>query len=593
MRRATAAVLCTLLVLAWAAPARAAVWAEPEITSLAGSLVPGEGNWLELPWTIVWQIDGSALGTPLDPRAVERLPNGNTLVTSRDSRGVYEFSPAGTVVWSYTTADDPLLTPFHASRTPSGTTLIVDRWQECVFEVNAAGTVIWRYGVPDDPTHQGDDDLEPPDPGELLDPFMATRLPNGNTLIAENQACRVLEVRTSDYVPGGENDGYTAASVVWQYGVIGELGSAHDYADGYLDWPKYASRLANGNTLVADEAANVVLEITPAGQVIWTYGTRGVPGDAAGYLNEPASAERLADGTTLITDGKNDRVIRVDPDGEIVWEYSAASLLGLDDDGLIGPRRAIITDSGSILIADEGHDRLIELGYQATGTGTSASLDCGLPGARKQFSAITVTADAPEDTRVDVAYSIDGAAWQTLTGTALPAATYGTLIRYRVTLATTRLDVTPRLLAVSIAYEAAPEQNSDDPGDGEGTGGDDDDDDGGDGGTPARRPTRPRPSAPVSSGTKDAGVGYAEVEEVTVEEGLSGALTAQRGWMMSSITTGALTDGTPGTSAPAPSPEGLALLGVIYASGVLSVPTGALLARMLYRVRTAPPLTEA
>ena len=593
MRRLAAIVLATVLVLAWALPAYGAVWTEPAITALAGSLVEGDGPWLELPWTVAWQVDGSILGSPLDPRAVERLANGNTLVTSRDSRGVYEIDPVGTVVWSYTTADDPLLTPFHASRTPQGTTLIVDRWQECVFEVDAAKNVIWRYGVPDDPTRQGDDDLEAPDPGELLDPFTATRLDNGNTLIAENQACRVLVIRSSDYEAAGPNDGYTEASIVWQYGVIGELSSEHDYADGYLDWPKYAVRLGNGNTLIADEAAHRVVEVTPSGSVVWAYGTPGVPGRDPGFLNEPASAERLADGTTLIADGKNNRVIRVDGDGEIVWEFSATSLLDLDDEGLIGPRRAIITDSGSILIADEGHDRLIELGYQATGTGTSASLDCGLPGARKQFSAITVTADAPEDTRVDVAYSIDGAAWQTLTGTALPAATYGTLIRYRVTLATTRLDVTPRLLAVSIAYEAAPEQNSDDPGDGEGTGGDDDDDDGGDGGTPARRPTRPRPSAPVSSGTKDAGVGYAEVEEVTVEEGLSGALTAQRGWMMSSITTGALTDGTPGTAAPAPSPEGLALLGAIYASGVVSVPTGALLARMLNRVRTAPPLTEA
>jgi hypothetical protein len=580
VRTISCLVVCAFIALP-ASIAFAATWDETDITSLAGSLVAGDGDWLELPWTVIWELGPVVPGSPLDPRAVERLANGNTLITSRDSRGVFEVTPSGVVVWSYTTADDPLLTPFHAMRTPSGTTLVVDRWQETVVEVDSAGTVVWRYGVPDDPIYQGTDDDEVPEPGELIDPFQAVRLPNGNTLIAENQAGRVIEVRSADYVDGQPNDGYTEASVVWEYGVLGEYANEHDYASPYLDWPKYAQRLPNGNTLIADEAANLVLEVTPAKTVVWSYGTPGVSGSEPGYLNEPASAERLGDGTTLITDGKNNRVIRVDPDGEIVWEYSSLSLLGLEDDGLSGPRRAVLTDTGSILIADEGNDRLLELGYQPSGVGTSAQLDCGLPGARKRFSALSVDTDTPEGTSVKVQYSVDSGAWQTITGSALPADVFGTLIRYRVTLETSSLDTTPRLLGVSLTYEAAPTQPATDGGDDTGTGGDTDTTGGTTGGTTNRRPaptTRPPGGNTPTSGVKRVGEAYTGTETL-VGEPLSAGLTTQRGWTMAAIGTLSVTGDRPGEGAPAPALGGLAVLGIIYAAGIASVPAGRTLAR--------------
>jgi len=168
MRRLLVTVAVLIAVVASCEPALAGTWTEPDVTGLSGSLRKGEGAWLELPWTVIWQLGPIVPGAPLDPRAVERLANGNTLVTSRDSRGVYEVSPAGGVVWSYTTADDSLLTPFHATRLANGNTLIVDRWQETVIEVDPSGSVVWRYGVPDDPNAQAEDDAELPDPGELI-----------------------------------------------------------------------------------------------------------------------------------------------------------------------------------------------------------------------------------------------------------------------------------------------------------------------------------------------------------------------------------------------------------------------------------------
>lgn len=591
MKRVTL-ILALILALCWCAPASAATWSQPDITTLAGSLVSGDGDWLELPWTVVWQLGPVVPGSPLDPRAVERLANGNTLVASRDSLGVYEVSAAGAVVWSYTRAnDDPLLTPFHATRTPTGTTLIVDRWQETVIEVDQSGSVIWRYGVPEHPDQQADNDHLAPAPGELVDPFHAVRLPNGNTLIAENQAGRVIEVRSSDYRAGQPNHGYTSSSIVWQYGEFGEMARDHAYAPGYLDWPKYAVRTPEGTTLIADEVGNRVVEVTQGGAVVWSYGVPGVPGDSPGFLNQPAAAERLSDGTTLIADGRNDRVIRVMPDGEIIWEFSADSLLGLDDVGLAGPRRAVVTATGSILIADEGNDRLVELGRQPSGTATSAPLDCGLPGARKRFSSISVTAETPGGTAARVSYSVDGGRWTALAGSALPPDTFGTLIRFRVTLETTRLDTTPRLLGVSLGYEAAPAQPPVDPRDGAGSGGTTSGN-GESAATGGGATSRPRPrstprgsSAPAASGTKRSGGGLGAGGPVTIEGPLEGTLSSQRGWAMASTRIGGIDRGRPGPGAPAPSLGGLALLGALYTLGAASVPAHRVTARLMHRLR--------
>lgn len=568
MRRLAIIAVVVAVISLWSSPAFAARWSDPDITRLAGSLVPDETGGMVLPWTVVWQLDALVPGSPMDPRAVERLSNGNTLITSRDSRGVYEVDTDGAIVWSYTAADDPALTPFHATRTSAGTTLIVDRWRPMVFEVDASGAVIWRYT-------------------DLYDPFHATRLPNGNTLIAENQACRVIEVRSSDYDPGAPNDGYDPSSVVWSYGVLGELASDHGYAEPYLQWPKYAQRLPNGNTLIVDEAAHRVLEVTPAKTVTWSYGVPGVSGAEPGYLNEPASAERTSDGSTIITDGRNNRVIRVDTGGDIVWQFSATNLLGLDDIGLLGPRRAQPTPSGSILIADEGNDRLIELGRQASGTGTSASIDCGLPGARKQFTRLAVTALTPDGTDARVSYSIDGGAWRSLSGITLPAGTYGTTIRYRVTLETSRLDVTPTVVRASIDYEPAPEQAADDPGDGSGSSS-------GGSGSGASGGTRRPPSSArrsvlpgTTTDTKRSPGGYTSGENVEAVTALGGIAGTYRGWEMGVVTDTTLGSGPPGSAAPRPPTRGLLLLVIVYAFGAVSVPAWDIIAEYLPRLRPA------
>jgi len=90
-------------------------------------------------------------------------------------------------------------------------------------------------------------------------------------LVADSEADRVVEIDRS------------TGEVVWTY-------------DEDLVWPRDADRLPNGNTLVTNSLGYEVLEVTPAGEVTWSYqvrheGQRGIPyeADRVSLPEEPGS----------------------------------------------------------------------------------------------------------------------------------------------------------------------------------------------------------------------------------------------------------------------------------------------------------------
>jgi hypothetical protein len=257
------------------------------------------------------------------PLGIERLPNGNTLIT--DGGGAYytmtdaailEVNPAGEIVWLY--AGGPVVSgsrtmafPHSAERLADGDTLISDTGHDRVFRVNAAGDIVWTSddwgggsGALSDGSH-----LHYPNDAELLD--------NGHLLITDRNNDRVIEVDA-------------AGQVVWSY--------------GQLTRPHNGDRLANGNTLIANSEENVIVEVSPAGEIVWSYGGQGV-------LDWPRDADRLADGHTLITDSRGNRVVEVDPGGQVVWSFTDLAL----------PYEADRLPDGNTLIADNSHRRAIEV----------------------------------------------------------------------------------------------------------------------------------------------------------------------------------------------------------------------------------------
>lgn len=72
-------------------------------------------------------------------------------------------------------------------------------------------------------------------------------------------------------------------------------------------------KLANGNILAAHEGEGAVREVDPEGKVVWEYRDVENAGDA----------QRLKNGNTLISCGTQKRVIEVTPDGKVAWEFGA------------------------------------------------------------------------------------------------------------------------------------------------------------------------------------------------------------------------------------------------------------------------------
>ena len=83
------------------------------------------------------------------------------------------------------------------------------------------------------------------------------------------------------------------------------------------------SLLKNGNVLLFDNRGNngksKIVEFNPSNQKIaWTY--KGTPAQEF-FSMTAGTTKRLPNGNTLITESNNGRAFEVTPAGEIVWSY--------------------------------------------------------------------------------------------------------------------------------------------------------------------------------------------------------------------------------------------------------------------------------
>ncbi len=417
-----------------------------------------------------------------DPRDVYPLSNGDFLVSGgKDVPFVKEVRPDGTVAWEYLNGDDGLLRrPFSAEPAKFGgrdCMLISDRGACRVFAVDkATKQIVWQYGQTDTPGAG---------PDQLADPFCATQIPpkdgqtDGDVLVADSQDNhRVIEVRSDDFagldVPG---HGFTAASIVWQYGVTGESGKE----PGYLMFARSPQRLPNGDTLLTDSVNKRILVVRssdfdpskPANgytqsSIVWSY-EDGVDGT----LLDPNTARLVTSGalagTVVVTDCDIDAqsVMFVDYATKRVeksvdmrtferpsWATSTTAS---------SPRDARLDDKGALWIADSGFGQILRVGYPASATVQSVPLGCGKQNMLKSFDRLKVFAsDVPAGTGFSIQYSVDGGVTfknARATGDGrdfgFPAATVGRRFIYRLTLTTEDQWVTPTVDAVTIHFTKA------------------------------------------------------------------------------------------------------------------------------------------
>jgi hypothetical protein len=146
---------------------------------------------------------------------------------------VIEIDEKDKVVWSFDVANTnkrPRPTMRQVRRLDNGNTLICASTEDAVLEVSPDKKVVWRYDLPF--------------------PYLATRLPNGNTLISSGNG---YGSPTGFYVIEISAKGET----VWKYG------GADAPRDQKLNWPSGFLRLKNGNTLISIARDGAIREVAP------------------------------------------------------------------------------------------------------------------------------------------------------------------------------------------------------------------------------------------------------------------------------------------------------------------------------------------
>ena len=133
-----------------------------------------------------------------------------------------------------------------------------------------------------------------------------------------------------------------------------------------------------GNILITDQFNNRVIEIDPAGNIVWTFGNG--PGDTqANAIAGTNDAERVGNLTLMSGTGvppgatKNckksgcvdNRVLLVDQQGNIVWQYGQFGVTGCGPNQLNVPVQNTYLSQPNgddhVLITDQSNERIIEV----------------------------------------------------------------------------------------------------------------------------------------------------------------------------------------------------------------------------------------
>jgi hypothetical protein len=104
---------------------------------------------------------------------------------------------------------------------------------------------------------------------------------------------------------------------------------------------------------------NRVMLVDSFGRIVWQYGQFGQTGSGPNLLDTPVQCTFLPNFDVLITDQANNRIIEVNLAKKIVWQYPGSNTN--ESDQLNGPNSAELLENGHILIADQGNNRAIEV----------------------------------------------------------------------------------------------------------------------------------------------------------------------------------------------------------------------------------------
>lgn len=157
----------------------------------------------------------------------------------------------------------------------------------------------------------------------------------GKPIVQNAEACQRLANGETMIADNGTHriiDVTRDKQVAWSYDVPGKPNM------------RQVRRLANGNTLICASSQHVVLEVNRAKEIVWRY-----------EIPFPYLAQRLPDGHTLISSGagagkEGHFLIEVDEAGRKVWQYGGAG--APEDERLNWPSGFVKMADGTIYVSE-------------------------------------------------------------------------------------------------------------------------------------------------------------------------------------------------------------------------------------------------
>ncbi len=246
-------------------------------------------------------VTGLLLLTFLAAATADPAPIRHRLMVAEYGKGpnrLLELDPDGKLVWEH---------PFPSIAV--------------IFQVLPNGHVLYAYGGKPTGVQEIDRDRRVVWNYESACPQVlgCRRLKNGNTLVAEQGPCRVVEVDRA--------------------GKVARVTPLQTSVEGYHLQVRNVHRLPNGNILAAHEGEGALREVDPTGKLVW---------ELTGIENVNDGL-RLPNGNTIVSCGTQKRVIEVTPDKRVVWEFGEADAPDLNLTWMAGIQ---LLKNGNLLIGN-------------------------------------------------------------------------------------------------------------------------------------------------------------------------------------------------------------------------------------------------
>jgi hypothetical protein len=262
------------------------------------AIVNGKGE-------IEWEVPNDAR----EVHDIAMLPNGNILFQTSYTT-IVEMSPDKKAVWQYESkprAGYSGRIEIHSyARLKNGLTMVAESGNARIVEVDRSGKIVREVPLT----------VEKPNPHR--DTRMVRRLNNGNYLV-----CHEGDGKVREY----DRDG----KVVWSYSLDlnGRPRSPGHGPEGHGVEVFGAIRLPNGNTMIAGGNNNRVLEVTPAGKIVWSIDQKELPGITLAWVT---TLQLLPNGNLIVGNThagpENPQLFEITRDKRVVWTFKDFKTFG-------------------------------------------------------------------------------------------------------------------------------------------------------------------------------------------------------------------------------------------------------------------------